>query len=124
MIIDRNYISRFIYALSLISFVLISISGTAQKYNFKNYSLEEGLVQSQVTAISQDNNGNMWFATFGGGVAKFNGQTFVTYNTKNGIISNDIREIIVDNRGNFWFGGRNGGKRRAHAPRRYGERVP
>jgi len=80
----------------------------AQKYNFKTYSLEDGLVQSQVFSICQDNDGNMWFGTFGGGVSKFNGQTFETYTIKDGFISNDIRTIMLDSKGNLWFGTREG----------------
>ncbi|MCH8317452.1 MAG: hypothetical protein IIA88_02985 [Bacteroidetes bacterium] len=80
----------------------------AQTYNFRTYSLEEGLVQSQIPSICQDNDGNMWIGTFGGGVSKFNGQTFQTYNTTDGFINNDIRVILLDSQGNIWFGTREG----------------
>ncbi|MBW8049843.1 MAG: SpoIIE family protein phosphatase [Cytophagales bacterium] len=80
----------------------------AQKYNFRTYSLEEGLVQSQIPSICQDNDGNMWIGTFGGGVSKFNGQTFQTYNTTDGLINNDIRVTMLDSQGNIWFGTRQG----------------
>jgi len=98
--------------LSVIVFILLFFlflsDSIAQRYNFRTYSLGDGLVQSQITSVVQDADGNIWLATFGGGAAKFDGQNFKTYNVKDGLASNDVREIMQDSNGNLWFGCRNG----------------
>lgn len=77
----------------LLFFIVIqAICGFSQKYSFINYSLENGLPQSQVSSFAQDKNSYLWIGTMGG-LAKFNGQTFYTYSTKNGILNNRISSL-------------------------------
>lgn len=92
-------------AFILIVEVLLSVSSLyAQQYNFRNYSVAEGLPQSQVYAICQDKRGFIWFGTRGGGVTKFDGLTFTTYTENDGLGSNFINTIIEDKSGNIWIG--------------------
>ena len=79
------------------------------KYNFHNYNIEEGLPQTQIRKIIQDHNGNIWIGTFGGGVSKFDGKTFVTYSDKDGLANNVVRSILEDQQGNIWFATNGGG---------------
>ncbi|MCK6648166.1 MAG: hypothetical protein L6Q66_00785, partial [Bacteroidia bacterium] len=72
--------------------------------NFKNFSIEDGLPQSQVIDICQDNAGYIWFATNGGGVSRFNGNKFYNYNTKNGLRNNRVYDICQDSKNNIWIG--------------------
>ena len=60
----------------------------AQKTNFKNISIKEGLPQSDVLDVAQDSIGYIWFATQGGGIAQFDGKKFNIYNQNNGLLSN------------------------------------
>ena len=76
----------------------------AQQYNFRNYSVAEGLPQSQVYAMCQDKRGFLWFGTRGGGLAQFNGLTFTTFTENDGLSSNFINTIIEDKSGNIWIG--------------------
>lgn len=76
----------------------------AQSYNFKNYTTEHGLAQSQVMDIFQDANNNMWFATNGGGVSKYDGNKFYTYNTNNGLISNFAFSIVQNEKKDILIG--------------------
>ncbi|MCK4359105.1 MAG: ATP-binding protein [Candidatus Cloacimonetes bacterium] len=75
----------------------------AQQYNFKTYSVEDGLAQSQVFAICQDSKGYMWFGTNGGGVSKFDGKDFKNFTTQDGLSNNAIWSILEDQKGNLWF---------------------
>lgn len=59
--------------------------------------------QSVVCAI-QDKNGNIWFATTGEGVFKYDGKLFTQFTTKDGLSSNIVWSILEDNSGNLWFG--------------------
>jgi ligand-binding sensor domain-containing protein len=52
---------------------------TAQEYPIKYYSLKDGLPHSMVADIYQDKEANLWFSTYGGGISKFDGETFKNY---------------------------------------------
>ncbi len=80
----------------------IFISG--QQFDFRNWSLEQGLPQTEVNAILQDSRGNIWVGTNGGGLSRFNGINFRTYTTRDGLISNMVWSIFEDSRGNLWIG--------------------
>ncbi|RUT78653.1 sensor histidine kinase [Ancylomarina longa] len=90
------------FCVSLI--ILSNFSSIAQQYSFKNYSLEEGLPQSEVFSLIQDKKGNLWLGTNGGGISRFNGQTFVNYNKRNGLADNNIRALLQDSKENLWIG--------------------
>ena len=104
MKINLLYI-RFIFCFLL--FLLASVS-FAQQYTFRNYSVDEGLAQSQVYAMCEDNNGNIWFGTRGGGLSRFDGIDFTNYTTQEGLPSNYIRCLLKDGAGNLWIGTDNG----------------
>ncbi len=80
----------------------------AQQYNFRNFSLEQGLPQSTIYCIAQDNNNFLWLGTEGGGLVRFNGKEFKTYTKKNGLASNIVRSILIDKNNNIWVGTDNG----------------
>lgn len=64
----------------------------AQQYNFKNYSVENGLPYVQIFAIYQDNLGYLWSGGYGG-ASKFNGKSFQHYSPKNGLANHYINCI-------------------------------
>ena len=75
--------------LALMVFAAISTFGMAQDYSFITYSNGQGLPQSQVQCITQDDNGYLWVGTLGG-LAKFNGKTFTTFALEKGLFNNRI----------------------------------
>jgi PAS domain S-box-containing protein len=93
---------------SLIFFLLFTARLHAQLYNFKLYGLDEGLSQSQVTALCQDREGYVWLGTEGGGLNRFDGKTFVNYTVYDGLPSNLIWELHCDRNGMLWIGTLNG----------------
>ncbi|WP_028981740.1 two-component regulator propeller domain-containing protein [Sporocytophaga myxococcoides] len=95
----------------LILILLLLFSGNAvfsQQYNFQNFSVEDGLAQSQVYSICEDNNGNIWFGTRGGGLSRFDGINFSNITVQDGLSNNYVRTILKDNLGNLWIGTDNG----------------
>ena len=104
MKINLFYI-RFIFGLLL---CLLSVLSFSQQYTFRNYSVDEGLAQSQVYAMCEDNNGNIWFGTRGGGLSRFDGIDFTTYTTQEGLVNNYVRCLLKDAVGNIWIGTDNG----------------
>ncbi|MDF3027483.1 MAG: signal transduction histidine kinase, LytS [Fluviicola sp.] len=74
---------------ALIVFAAISTLGMAQDYSFITYSNGQGLPQSQVQCITQDDDGYLWVGTLGG-LAKFNGKNFTTFPLEQGLFNNRI----------------------------------
>ncbi len=79
----------------------------AQKYNFVNWTVEDGLIQSQASFISQDKFNRLWIGTEGG-VSCFDGNNFTGYTIQQGLCSNNINCILCTNNGDLWFGTNNG----------------
>jgi len=80
----------------------ISLWGFAQQYGFIPYSINEGLVQTQVRAIDQDDNGNLWIATVGG-VSKFDGVDVTNYSKSDGLTANQVDHLLVDADNRVWM---------------------
>ncbi len=98
-------ISRIKYTFSLL---LLSAFCFSQTFNFKNYSTEQGLPQSQVLCIYQDSKGYMWFGTNSGGVAKFDGNNFYTLNSNDGLVDDVVFSVLEDDKKGMFFGTSNG----------------
>jgi ligand-binding sensor domain-containing protein/two-component sensor histidine kinase len=83
-------------------FILVSWVSHAQRYTFLSYSTAQGLPQSQVTSIAQDENGFLWVGTLGG-LAKFNGKDFESFTSEDGLLNNRITFLSFIN-GQLWIG--------------------
>jgi len=93
------------YFLLIILCALLTLSSIfAQQYNFRRYSIEEGLPRSGVYSLYEDSKGFLWIATEGGGVCVFDGENIKTYTTSDGLGHNTVRVVFEDNEGNMWFG--------------------
>jgi PAS domain S-box-containing protein len=88
--------------------LILPLTAFGQSYTFTNYSIDEGLPQSQVRSLYQDTNGYLWIGTLGGGVSRFNGRTFATFTTKEGMSDNHVFTIFEDFDNNIWFGTQEG----------------
>ena len=84
-------------------FVLLSGNIKSQQLNFINYTIEDGLVQSQATSIAQDKLGAIWIGTFGG-ISRFDGHHFYNYDKTDGLKSNFVFKVFFDSRGILWVG--------------------
>jgi len=86
----------------------ISSGGFAQQYNLRNYSIEDGLEQSQINAIFQDNKGYIWIGG-NGGLTRFDGKNFKTWTVKDSLPSASILAITQDRNGLLWVSCENSG---------------
>lgn len=68
----------------------------------RNYTAAQGVPQSQINGMIEDENGYLWLATYGGGVARFDGQNFKVYTTLDGLLSNIVYDLKIDNDQNIW----------------------
>lgn len=58
-----------------------------------------------IVCMQLDKSGNIWFGTFSGGVAKYDGTNWEVYNTSNSPLpSNVIYSIAIDKHNNKWIG--------------------
>lgn len=80
----------------------------AQQNYFRHFGLEDGLPQSQVFDVLSDSRGFIWVGTRGGGIARFDGNDFVSYNTKDGLINNFVNCLYEDAQGDIWAGTQSG----------------
>lgn len=98
----------------LISILLIIVSHcySQNTLKFEHLSTENGLSQSDVNTIFQDDNRFMWFGTHDG-LNRYDGYNFTIFkpDSKNpkSISSNLIWKIIGDDKGNLWIGTTGGG---------------
>lgn len=109
----RNVLLPVMRTVLLLLFIIITRDtfGQEEVYRFKNYSVEQGLSQSYVSAIIQDKTGYLWFGT-ADGLNRFDGYTFKVYkrnpsdsNTFNGKI---IHTLLCDSKNRIWIGTRGG----------------
>ena len=107
-LIKTQALLKKIQLLLLIIFTLSFLNVKGQHYIFRNYSVEDGIAQSQVYAALQDKRGNLWFGTQGGGLTRFDGIKFKTYTEKDGLINNTVNHIKEDPKGNLWIATKNG----------------
>ncbi len=91
---------------SLIIFLLSTLL-FGQSLDIRHYNVQDGLIQSQVTGIVQDNLGFLWFTTVGG-ASCFDGKIFKRYTKRNGLAENYVTCVFKDKKGNLWFGHEHG----------------
>ncbi len=99
--------------LSVLLFILIILTGNAytnkrtSPIKFSSLSVENGLSQSTVFDIIQDNKGFLWIAT-ADGLNRYDGYTFTVYrnenNNPNSIQSDFIRKLFINEKGELWIG--------------------
>jgi ligand-binding sensor domain-containing protein/two-component sensor histidine kinase len=90
--------------ISSLLLLCVCIATNAQYTNNYNYSVKEGLPQSQVFALAQDSFGYIWVGTQGGGIARFDGSKFQTYSTQQGLESSYVNTLYVSSDNTLWVG--------------------
>jgi ligand-binding sensor domain-containing protein len=97
---SRNRFSLFLFCLLFLAPVQVCFS---QSFNFRNYTVDDGLPFVGVTAIYQDTKGNLWSGGYGG-LSKFNGKNFTNYSPKNGLVNHRVLSISGDSLDRIWIG--------------------
>jgi signal transduction histidine kinase/ligand-binding sensor domain-containing protein len=80
---------------------------SSTQLRFEHISIEQGLSQSSVNAILQDQQGFLWFATQDG-LNRYDGYEFKIYQSipgdANSLSHNFILSLVEDRQGNLWIG--------------------
>lgn len=88
-------------------FMAASLGVFGQRTAFVSYDQIDGLPQSFIYDLKQDENHFLWIAT-GEGLSRFDGQEFVTYNQTNGLADNFVTSLGQFDDGSLWVGHFNG----------------
>ena len=67
-----------------------------------------GLSANSILALTADSQGNIWMGTSGGGVLRYDGQTFQSIRLGPSALENKVEAVLCDRRGRMWFGTRAG----------------
>ncbi|MBA3971713.1 MAG: hypothetical protein H0X46_06130, partial [Bacteroidetes bacterium] len=102
--IPNNWRSFF----TLLFVMLFAVSAKAQLFNFRNYSLDDGLSQSEINCIYEDSRGYLWIGTSGGGLCRFDGKIFKTYEEKDGLCGQIITSVSENKTHDLIIGNQNG----------------
>ena len=105
------------YLIVLVLLALPIIPAKAQEhiiqhqYSFQKKTVDDGLSNNRINAISQDHRGFIWFGT-NNGLDRYDGRQIINYKhdpSEQGTISgNTIYSIFADSRGTLWIGHDNG----------------
>lgn len=85
----------------------------AQQENikFERYSIDQGMYETNITSMIQDNNGFLWFSIFSG-IEKFDGYSFTAYknnpDNKTSIDNAFTNTLYEDSERNIWIGNKHG----------------
>jgi ligand-binding sensor domain-containing protein len=90
-------------------FALLTLSNGlfGQEFSLRQYSIPEGLVQTQVMCLFQDSKGFLWVGTKGG-ISRFDGEEFVNFTVKDGLPDNLVHFFYENREGFIFIGLRSG----------------
>jgi signal transduction histidine kinase/ligand-binding sensor domain-containing protein/DNA-binding response OmpR family regulator len=94
--------------LLLAAFWVCAATASAQRHHVVSYTVENGLPQSQVMDLLQDQRGYLWVAFYGGGVARFDGRAFRLFGVEDGLVGPSVNALFEAADGALWIGTRTG----------------
>ena len=75
----------------------------------RHFTAEQfGLSANGILALTADSQGNIWMGTSGGGVLRYDGQTFQSIRLGPSALENKVEAVLCDRCGRLWFGTRAG----------------
>lgn len=85
--------------------VLLGVTAAAQGQvmPFRTYSIEQGLSESVVHSMLQDDSGYIWLGT-GFGLNRFDGVEFKKWYEEDGLPNNRVNALELDQSGRIWIG--------------------
>jgi ligand-binding sensor domain-containing protein/signal transduction histidine kinase len=95
--------SRVIFLVFIISLFSTFLEAQDRFYSTRNYTVLNGLPQSQVTSLMEDKSGYLWIGTHGGGLARFDGREFKVYTTLDGLLTNQVISTYLDRHNMLWI---------------------
>jgi ligand-binding sensor domain-containing protein/two-component sensor histidine kinase len=99
-------------AFTAIVMLCIAYSGYTQTdYSFENLTVEQGLADRLINAVTRDAQGYIWIAS-NEGLTKYDGYTCTVYrhkaNDRHSLSDNEVYTLCTDNEGTLWAGTQKG----------------
>jgi ligand-binding sensor domain-containing protein/signal transduction histidine kinase len=93
--------------IKLLGLMLLLAHATGAQ-NFLRYDLKDGLPSAIIYRITQDQRGDLWLSTIGGGLVKFDGISFNVISERHGLAMNYVTDVRhgIDNK--LWVATDNG----------------
>jgi len=83
--------------------ILITYSQPTQRLEtFRHFTVQDGLVQNEITCLFEDSKGYLWIGTKNG-VSKYNGKAFENFLVSEGLPAGFVSHISEDTLGNIWI---------------------
>lgn len=73
------------------------------------FFVRDGLPSNIIRVIEKDNQGNLWIAADGGGLACYKNREFITFSPRDGLPKESIWTLYADHQGTLWMGTWGGG---------------
>jgi ligand-binding sensor domain-containing protein/signal transduction histidine kinase len=70
---------------------------------FKTWSEKDGLLNTCVWALAEDQNHDLWIGTYGGGAFRMRGGKFTQYSKEQGLPERTVTQILPARDGSLWF---------------------
>lgn len=101
----HHFIKCLLLALTLLGSAALTY---AQTYDFHNFTVENGLSQSQVLSLFQGDEGELWMGTNSGGINRFNGTGFTYLTKEQGLSDNVVYSMAKSPTGDLLVGTNSG----------------
>lgn len=102
--------NRRIFAFTCFGALLIvcALPSFAQRLQMRRYDVGDGLANSIITSIHQDQKGFIWIGTQEG-LSHFDSYTFVNYGVRDGLGHQSVNQVTQDRQGRLWVATNGGG---------------
>ena len=87
---------------------IISSHHAQQKIEMGLEDVDTAYNPNYIVALEVDRNGIVWVGTWGGGLARFDGESYINYTVSDGLPSNHVFMLHEDRNGSLWVGTSNG----------------
>lgn len=105
---DRHLLFKYLFGLTVcILFFPLAVSAADSFIHFKRLSVDDGLSQNTVLALTQDHNNKLWVGTIDG-LNWYEGSRFVSYykapDDTTSLANNHVYSLHTDSKGTVWVG--------------------
>ncbi|MBV9211791.1 MAG: hypothetical protein JOZ52_14215, partial [Acidobacteria bacterium] len=80
----------------------------AERLPVEAYTIASGLIHDEVSDITPDSRGFLWFST-GDGLSRFDGYRFVSYGVADGLKFAHLNDMLQSRAGVYWIATNGGG---------------
>src|SRR5882724_3704862 len=101
----RRALAGLLFAQAILLYAGPDGDSNTQEYVVHVWRSEDGLPQNSVNCLAQTPDGYLWIGTRSGGLARFDGDRFVTFNPQTTLELKDVEfeTLSVDSLGTMWI---------------------